>query len=395
MQRGDLRAGAHGLRLRRRASSTRRRSCDAHRALCADGRDLRAGPRGDRELAEALRHAAGNFYINDKPTGAVVGQQPFGGARASGTNDKAGSPQPHALALPARDYYGMDDLETIVRDLAPAVLRYSLGATGDRSLAEEVAQDALAALVGRWRRRGPPQEPAAFVIAAARRRAARRMARNRVEKLLTPLDAAAGLVAAPGTDLRAVRTGRDTRRPAATGRPGSAGDPPDSRRRPDPGAGRRDPRHKTGNVAHEAGASPRSIARDAGVELMKELTDEIRADRVAQRLRAALEPTADSARRIADQAMAGAPRHAWRLETVLLGVGAVVTVLIAAGVAISRATAPVPTTSDVAPSRTSSVGGLVIAEDGEGETDIYGSSTHTAKPQTGTRMTIVLKEVSQ
>lgn len=40
---------------------------------------------------ERLRHAAGNFYINDKPTGAVVGQQPFGGARASGTNDKAGS----------------------------------------------------------------------------------------------------------------------------------------------------------------------------------------------------------------------------------------------------------------------------------------------------------------
>ena len=44
------------------------------------------------ELAIArLRNAAGNFYINDKPTGAVVGQQPFGGARASGTNDKAGS----------------------------------------------------------------------------------------------------------------------------------------------------------------------------------------------------------------------------------------------------------------------------------------------------------------
>ncbi|HEY8206341.1 MAG TPA: L-glutamate gamma-semialdehyde dehydrogenase [Myxococcaceae bacterium] len=41
--------------------------------------------------ANALRHAAGNFYINDKPTGAVVGQQPFGGSRASGTNDKAGS----------------------------------------------------------------------------------------------------------------------------------------------------------------------------------------------------------------------------------------------------------------------------------------------------------------
>lgn len=43
------------------------------------------------QCAKALRNAAGNFYINDKPTGAVVGQQPFGGARASGTNDKAGS----------------------------------------------------------------------------------------------------------------------------------------------------------------------------------------------------------------------------------------------------------------------------------------------------------------
>src|SRR2546429_3945190 len=49
----------------------------------------------DRQAVEdaqrALRYAAGNFYVNDKPTGAVVGQQPFGGARASGTNDKAGS----------------------------------------------------------------------------------------------------------------------------------------------------------------------------------------------------------------------------------------------------------------------------------------------------------------
>ncbi|MCT4624538.1 MAG: L-glutamate gamma-semialdehyde dehydrogenase [Schleiferiaceae bacterium] len=52
---------------------------------------------GDRYAAEyatrALENAAGNFYINDKPTGAVVGQQPFGGARGSGTNDKAGSAQ--------------------------------------------------------------------------------------------------------------------------------------------------------------------------------------------------------------------------------------------------------------------------------------------------------------
>jgi 1-pyrroline-5-carboxylate dehydrogenase len=49
----------------------------------------------DRQFIEkasgTLRNAAGNFYVNDKPTGAVVGQQPFGGARASGTNDKAGS----------------------------------------------------------------------------------------------------------------------------------------------------------------------------------------------------------------------------------------------------------------------------------------------------------------
>jgi 1-pyrroline-5-carboxylate dehydrogenase len=44
-----------------------------------------------QQAFEALRYAAGNFYVNDKPTGAIVGQQPFGGARASGTNDKAGS----------------------------------------------------------------------------------------------------------------------------------------------------------------------------------------------------------------------------------------------------------------------------------------------------------------
>ena len=42
-------------------------------------------------VTDKLSNAAGNFYINDKPTGAVVGQQPFGGARASGTNDKAGA----------------------------------------------------------------------------------------------------------------------------------------------------------------------------------------------------------------------------------------------------------------------------------------------------------------
>lgn len=45
-----------------------------------------------REAAEELKMSAGNFYINDKSTGAVVGQQPFGGGRLSGTNDKAGGP---------------------------------------------------------------------------------------------------------------------------------------------------------------------------------------------------------------------------------------------------------------------------------------------------------------
>jgi 1-pyrroline-5-carboxylate dehydrogenase len=47
--------------------------------------------RAVRQAMAALRNSAGNFYVNDKPTGAVVGQQPFGGARGSGTNDKAGS----------------------------------------------------------------------------------------------------------------------------------------------------------------------------------------------------------------------------------------------------------------------------------------------------------------
>jgi 1-pyrroline-5-carboxylate dehydrogenase len=66
------------------------------------------------EADRALRFAAGNYYVNDKPTGAVVGQQPFGGARASGTNDKAGSVlnllrwvSPRAIketAVPPTDY---------------------------------------------------------------------------------------------------------------------------------------------------------------------------------------------------------------------------------------------------------------------------------------------------
>jgi len=65
--------------------------CDATSPYALTGA-IFARDRAAIELAhERLRDAAGNFYINDKPTGAVVGQQPFGGARASGTNDKAGS----------------------------------------------------------------------------------------------------------------------------------------------------------------------------------------------------------------------------------------------------------------------------------------------------------------
>jgi 1-pyrroline-5-carboxylate dehydrogenase len=73
----------------------------------------------DRQAIVAARrllvHAAGNFYINDKPTGAMIGQQPFGGSRASGTNDKAGSlfnllrwASPRTIKetfLPATDYH--------------------------------------------------------------------------------------------------------------------------------------------------------------------------------------------------------------------------------------------------------------------------------------------------
>ena len=59
-------------------------------ALRSDRRGLRARPRAARRPRIGCANRAGNFYINDKPTGAVVGQQPFGGARQSGTNDKAG-----------------------------------------------------------------------------------------------------------------------------------------------------------------------------------------------------------------------------------------------------------------------------------------------------------------
>jgi 1-pyrroline-5-carboxylate dehydrogenase len=67
------------------------RICDATSPYGLTGSFFARDRRAIHAAARALRHAAGNFYINDKPTGAVVGHQPFGGGRASGTNDKAGS----------------------------------------------------------------------------------------------------------------------------------------------------------------------------------------------------------------------------------------------------------------------------------------------------------------
>ncbi|MEZ5063165.1 MAG: L-glutamate gamma-semialdehyde dehydrogenase [bacterium] len=67
--------------------------CDRGSAYALTGAIFARDRQAIVHMADKLRHTAGNFYINDKPTGAVVGQQPFGGSRASGTNDKAGSAQ--------------------------------------------------------------------------------------------------------------------------------------------------------------------------------------------------------------------------------------------------------------------------------------------------------------
>lgn len=73
----------------------------------------------------------------------------------------------------------------MIHELSPRVIAYCHGLTRDLALAEDAAQEALAALVRRWRRYGPPRTPAAFVFTVARRRAFRALARRR---LLAPLD---------------------------------------------------------------------------------------------------------------------------------------------------------------------------------------------------------------
>jgi len=77
------------------------------------------------------------------------------------------------------------DLEGTVREIAPRVLRYARMRTGDASLAEEIAQESLTALVRRWRSSGPPDSPEAFTFSIARRRAGRAVVRR---KLWVPIE---------------------------------------------------------------------------------------------------------------------------------------------------------------------------------------------------------------
>jgi RNA polymerase sigma-70 factor (ECF subfamily) len=85
------------------------------------------------------------------------------------------------------------DLEATLNQLADPLLRYSLARCGDRELAEDITQEALAALLRRWRKQGPPRSAFAFAFAIARRRAARRLWRRRLsspfgeaERILDP-----------------------------------------------------------------------------------------------------------------------------------------------------------------------------------------------------------------
>jgi RNA polymerase sigma factor (sigma-70 family) len=82
------------------------------------------------------------------------------------------------------------DLEEVARRLAPRLIAYALGRTGCRGTAEDIAQDALIALVRRWRHAGPPQSPDAFAFAIAKRRAGRAILRR---ALTSPLDVLRGI----------------------------------------------------------------------------------------------------------------------------------------------------------------------------------------------------------
>jgi len=98
------------------------------------------------------------------------------------------------------------EMESTVRALAPRLLRFCLGRLGGPDLAEDVAQEALSALVARWRRHGPPESPEAFAFAVARRRGSRAVFRRR---LLAPLAALRnGHEVDPGADPEARAIGR-------------------------------------------------------------------------------------------------------------------------------------------------------------------------------------------
>lgn len=88
------------------------------------------------------------------------------------------------------------DLDAALRDLAPRLLRYAIGRTGDPALAEDIAQESLTALVQRCGRSGPPDSPEAFVFSIARRRAGRAALKKR---LLLPLTVIAGAADATRT----------------------------------------------------------------------------------------------------------------------------------------------------------------------------------------------------
>ncbi len=100
--------------------------------------------------------------------------------------------------------YLVTDLDATVEDLAPRLLRYCYGCSDNAALAEEAAQDALAALVQAWRKHGRPASPAGFAFTVARRRLRRAVLRAR---LLAPLEALRGHIAAP-TDLEIELGGR-------------------------------------------------------------------------------------------------------------------------------------------------------------------------------------------
>ena len=99
-------------------------------------------------------------------------------------------------------------MEEVLRNLAPRLLRYATGRTGDSALGEDIAQESLAALVQRWRNVGPPESPEAFVFAIARRRAGRATARRR---LFLPLAALAGRITGERNPEEAAIVSADTR----------------------------------------------------------------------------------------------------------------------------------------------------------------------------------------